>query len=57
MNSHTDGRIKQMPLAPGRPCIEDSAVLRLSRESLRSERPEVRFIGRVGSQQRLPWPA
>ena len=57
MKFETVRRIEHVNLAPPRLETDDMVVLRLSRESLRAERPEVRFIGRVGKQQRLPWPA
>ncbi len=53
------GRIEHLPTRT-RPVTDagDRTVLRLSRESLRGERPAVRFVDKVessSSQQRLPW--
>jgi len=54
------GRIEHLPARATNPAVEsdDRAVLRLSRESLRGERPAVRFVEKMensSSQQRLPW--
>jgi hypothetical protein len=59
MNSQS-ARIEHLQARGGSPAADadERTVLRLSRESLREERPAVRFVDRVessGSQQRLPW--
>ena len=59
MNSQS-GRIEHLPARVSNPAADsdDRTVLRLSRESLRGERPAVRFVDKIessSSQQRLPW--
>jgi len=54
------GRIEHLPVRSRIPATDadERTVLRLSRESLRGERPAVRFVDKVESgcsQQRLPW--
>ncbi len=55
------GRIEETPSRTMSSAADDErVVLRISRESLRAERPTVRFVGKSGGvtpQQRLPWPA
>jgi hypothetical protein len=54
------GRIEESPARSVPSAADDErVVLRISRESLRTEQPAVRFVGRssgVTPQQRLPWP-
>jgi hypothetical protein len=59
MNAQS-GRIERLPARASSPVpdADERTVLRLSRESLRAERPAVRFVQKVdigSSQQRLPW--
>jgi hypothetical protein len=61
VKTNTTRRIEQVNARSiGLSADDDHLVLRLSREALKTDRPEVRFIGRLGgaeSQRRLQWPA
>ena len=59
MNTQS-GRIEHLPARAARPAADgdERTVLRLSRESLRGDRPAIRFIDKIDcgtTQQRLPW--